>query len=130
MLAMLTKYRTSLGFCSLPTPGELSPLVPKLKGRGGLSARQIRHVVSKAFEKAILKMVADGLVDDSKGLEQATVHWLRHTSISEDVSNRPSDHVRDDVGHENIATTSLYIDVIDVKRHASAKQKKLISEEE
>ena len=100
-------------------------MLPKIKGQGGLAARQIRQLVANAFHQAVMKMIADGLEEDAAGLQQATVHWLRHTSISEDVLHRPSEHVRDDAGHENIATTSLYIDVLDAKRHESAKGKKL-----
>ncbi|MEC7030564.1 MAG: site-specific integrase [Pseudomonadota bacterium] len=125
MLEGLARYRRTLGLSPLPTPDDLSPLVPKLRGAGGLSARQLRVLVSEAFGAAVDALIRDGLTHDASNLKQATVHWLRHTSISDDVMLRPSEHVRDDVGHENIATTSLYIDVLDEKRHATAKDKKL-----
>jgi meiotically up-regulated gene 157 (Mug157) protein len=84
--------------------------------------------VAESFNFAIESLVRDGLTHDVDNLKQATVHWLRHTSISDDVMHRPSEHVRDDVGHANIATTSLYLDVLDEKRHESAKDKKLKQE--
>lgn len=125
MLEGLRRYRTSIGLDPLPSATDTSPLVPKHKGLGGLSSRQVRVQISEIFELTYQAMLSDGMAEEAQSLKQATVHWLRHTAISEDVQNRPSEHVRDDVGHENIATTSLYIDVLDDSRHASAKDKKL-----
>ena len=39
------------------------------------------------------------------------MHWLRHTGISDDVKQRPREHVRDDAGHSSGAITDKYIDV-------------------
>jgi site-specific recombinase XerD len=125
MLEALSQYRKSIGLMSLPAINDQTPLVPKIKGEGGLAARQIRQLVSEVFDQAYMSLIKDGYVDQAQSLKQATVHWLRHTAISEDVLHRPAEDVRDDVGHENISTTSLYIDVMDAKRHASAKYKKM-----
>lgn len=125
MLSALARYRESIGLMGLPTVNDSSPLVPKEKGMGGLAARQIRALMSQMFQSTVDALLRDGLMEEAEALKQATVHWLRHTAISEDVLHRPAEDVRDDVGHENIATTSLYIDVMDAKRHASARHKKL-----
>ena len=53
----------------------------------------------------------------------ATVHWLRHTGISDDVKTRPREHVRDDAGHSSGAITDRYIDVGLKERHKSARRK-------
>ena len=53
----------------------------------------------------------------------ATVHWLRHTSISDDVKIRPREHVRDDAGHSSSAITDKYIDIELRERHRSARNK-------
>ena len=58
-------------------------------------------------------------------LQASTVHWLRHTSISIDIKTRPREHIRDDVGHENITTTDRYIEIERAERHDSAKGKSL-----
>jgi len=58
----------------------------------------------------------------------ATVHWLRHTSISDDVKNRPREHVRDDAGHSSSAFTDRYVDVELRERQKSAKRKKIRSQ--
>ena len=56
-------------------------------------------------------------------MKEATVHWLRHTGISDDVKHRPREHVRDDAGHGSGAITDKYIDVNLKDRHRSAKNK-------
>ena len=68
-------------------------------------------------------MKNDGFSEDAERLETATVHWLRHTGISEDVKSRPREHVRDDAGHGSSATTDRYVDVERAERHASARDK-------
>ena len=124
MLAALKRYRLSRGLSGLPMPGESSPLVHKTRGKGGIaSTRQIRGIVQKCFDAAAEKMRTDGFSEDAERLSAATVHWLRHTGISEDVKHRPREHVRDDAGHGSSAITDRYIDVERAERHASARQK-------
>lgn len=124
MLNALGRYRLYLGLTKLPTPGESVPLVSKSKGTGAVtSTRHIRRIVQLCFDKTWQKMTADGLEDDAIELKAATVHWLRHTGISEDVKLRPREHVRDDAGHASMATTDRYIDSDLRERHASGKKK-------
>jgi site-specific recombinase XerD len=124
MLAALKRYRLSRGLSGLPVPGESSPLVHKTRGKGGIaSTRQIRGIVQKCFDAAAEKMRTNGFTEDAERLSAATVHWLRHTGISEDVKHRPREHVRDDAGHGSSAITDRYIDVERAERHASARQK-------
>jgi hypothetical protein len=59
----------------------------------------------------------------AENLKAATVHWLRHTGISDDVKIRPREHVRDDAGHGSGAITDRYIDIELRRRHATAKKK-------
>ena len=124
MLEALKRYRLSRGLPALPAPGESSPLIHKTRGKGGISStRQIRSIVKHCFDSAGAKMRADGFVEDAERLGDATVHWLRHTGISEDVKHRPREHVRDDAGHGSSAITDRYIDVEQAERHASARNK-------
>lgn len=126
MLAALKNYRECLGLTALPSRGETTPLISKINGVGAIqSTRQIRCIVQTCFDAAFLRMVDDGLKDDAMELKTATVHWLRHTGISEDIKHRPREHVRDDAGHSSSAITDQYIDVEMRARHASAKTKKL-----
>ncbi|MFZ2314405.1 MAG: site-specific integrase [Gammaproteobacteria bacterium] len=124
MLEALKRYRLNLGLSSLPSPGETLPLIPKALGKGPLEGtRHIRKIVQHCFDKTIERLKTDGFMEDADMLIAATVHWLRHTGISEDVKIRPREHVRDDAGHSSSAITDQYIDIELRARHASAKKK-------
>lgn len=126
MLEALKRYRISLGLSSLPSPGETVPLISKTVGKGPVSgARHIRKIVQLCFDETIHRLQQDGFKEDAETLMVATVHWLRHTGISEDVKNRPREHVRDDAGHSSSAITDQYIDIELRARHDSAKKKRI-----
>lgn len=127
MLNALKHYRQSLGLSPFPNPKEATVLIQKNNGKGPItSTRQIRKIVQFCFDEAIIRLKNDGFLEDADRLMSATVHWLRHTGISEDVKIRPREHVRDDAGHSSGAITDRYIDVELRERHASAKNKKII----
>jgi site-specific recombinase XerD len=124
MLEALKRYRISLELSSLPSPGEATPLIAKAVGKGPIEGtRHIRKIVQHCFDQTIERLKKDGFKEDAEMLMAATVHWLRHTGISEDVKTRPREHVRDDAGHSSSAITDQYIDIELRARHASAKKK-------
>ena len=126
MLEALKRYRRHLGLTPLPTVGEQHPIIGRIKGRGPVtSTRQIRYLVQQCFDAAYQRMRREGMEDEAQELKVATVHWLRHTGISEDVKFRPKEHVKEDAGHASMATTDRYIDTEMRERHASARHKKL-----
>ncbi len=126
MLDALRRYRKSLGLTPLPAVNEKTPLVRKTKGLGPItSTRQVRRIVQDCFDAAFERMKAQGFEEDAYDLRTATVHWLRHTGISEDVKIRPREHVRDDAGHSTMATTDRYIESDRRERHQSGKKKPL-----
>jgi len=126
MIEALKRYRRARGLPDLPSPGEYTPLVHKARGQGNItSTRQIRGIVQVCFDQAELAMRAEGFNEEADQLKAATVHWLRHTGISEDVKHRPREHVRDDAGHGSSAITDRYIDVQLTERHASARKKRI-----
>lgn len=126
MLAALKHYREHLNLPPLPYPGETTVLLRKKRGQGAInSTRQIRVIVQKCFDQAITRLLQDNLADEAEQLRAATVHWLRHTGISDDVKHRPREHVRDDAGHSSSAITDKYIDIELRERHASARKKKI-----
>lgn len=126
MLTTLKHWRKYLGLTLLPSPADNSPLLPKAKGKGPITnTTYIRKIVQQCFDNAIEKMKKDGFAEDAESLIEATVHWLRHTGISDDVKRRPREHVRDDAGHSSSAITDKYIDIELRERHASAKNKPL-----
>jgi len=126
MLSALKRWRKYLHLSLLPTPEDESPLIPKLRGQGGMgSTNQIRCIVQACFDKAIDTMEKEGFNEEVDSLKSATVHWLRHTGISEDVKIRPREHVRDDAGHSSSQTTDRYINSDRLERHHSARNKQI-----
>lgn len=126
MLTALKRYRNHLGLSPLPFPGETTPMISKERGVGSISStRHIRLIVQQCFDATVERMIKDNLAEDAEQLKVATVHWLRHTGISDDVKHRPREHVRDDAGHGSSAITDKYIDVELRARHASARKKSI-----
>ena len=124
LLASLVRWRTFLGLSPLPVVSDASPLLPRIKGRGPLKdTAWIRRLVQRCFDLAAQQLREKHLLEEADALSAATVHWLRHTGISEDVKIRPREHVRDDAGHSSSAVTDRYIDVELAARHRSAKDK-------
>ncbi len=126
MLQALKDYRKHLGHTPLPSPDDKTPLIRKYRGNGAIaSTSAIRQLVQRCFDKAVEKLNEKGQGEDSNILRSATVHWLRHTGISDDVKVRPREHVRDDAGHSSSAITDLYIDVERKERAKSARNKNI-----
>ena len=124
MLKALKRWRKYLKLSSLPSPSDSFPLLPKAKGKGAIkNTNSIRLFVQQCFDKAIVQLGKNGNKEEAESLLEATVHWLRHTGISEDVKCRPREHVRDDAGHSSSAITDKYIDIELKERHKSAKNK-------
>jgi site-specific recombinase XerD len=124
MLMALKRYRKSLGLPPLPSPSETLPLLAKQSGAGPItSTRHIRTLVQTCFDNTYERLLKDGFIEEAESLQEATVHWLRHTGISDDVKLRPREHVRDDAGHSSSAITDKYIDIELRERHASARKK-------
>lgn len=124
MLAALVRWRKYLGLTPLPSSADNSPLIPKIRGRGPMSdTAPLRRIVQLCFDLAIETLREQNLSEEADSLQAATVHWLRHTGISEDVKIRPREHVRDDAGHSSSATTDRYIDVEMQARYQSAQNK-------
>ncbi len=124
MLDSLSRWRKFLGLTALPSPADNSPLIPRIRGTGPMSdTAPLRRLVQSCFDKAVMLLRAENQIEEADNLGCATVHWLRHTGISEDVKTRPREHVRDDAGHSSSATTDRYIDVELQARYLSAQKK-------
>lgn len=130
VLDALKRYRKSLNLTSLPSPGDTTPLLMKERGKGPItSTRHIRSIVQNCFDRSIERLKNDGFSEEADMMSAATVHWLRHTGISDDVKTRPREHVRDDAGHGSSAITDRYIDIELRERNASAKNKPIKPDE-
>ncbi|MBA3660626.1 MAG: site-specific integrase [Gammaproteobacteria bacterium] len=124
MLQALKRWRNYLQLPPFPSPDEHIPLIPKNRGKGPISStRALRIIVQICFDQAITKLRREGKAEEADILLSVTVHWLRHTGISDDVKIRPREHVRDDAGHSSSAITDRYIDV-ELKERADTAKKK------
>ncbi len=126
MLKALKTYRKSLKLPPLPSPNETTPLLTSHISKQSLkSTRNVRDLVQQCFDRACERLISDKQKEEAEQLANATVHWLRHTGISDDVKTRPREHVRDDAGHSSGAITDRYIDVELRERHSSARKKRI-----
>jgi integrase len=126
VITALKRWRKFLGLSLLPTPADTSPLLPKEKGTAGLSdKRHVRSIVQECFDLTMERLKKDGFIEEAEEMQSATVHWLRHTGISDDVKIRPREHVRDDAGHSSGAITDRYINIERRERHSTAQKKPL-----
>ncbi|MCA0403350.1 MAG: site-specific integrase, partial [Proteobacteria bacterium] len=120
------RWRSYLGISALPNAADNSPLIPRMKGNGPMSdTAPLRRLVQLCFDLGAEELRLKGEFEEAESLKVATVHWLRHTGISEDVKIRPREHVRDDAGHSSSVTTDRYIDVEMKARYESARKKKI-----
>jgi site-specific recombinase XerD len=72
-------------------------------------------MLSGFFEQMYNQLTGDGdpnQVRLAKKLQKASTHWLRHSYGSYLANDRkvPLAFIRDELGHANISTTSLYLD--------------------
>lgn len=128
MLKALKHYRSEfLDLPPYPALDETTPLISHLTNpnKPMTDERTIRRLVQTCFDAAAEKLSNED-PEEAQSLYSATVHWLRHTGISDDVKHRPREHVRDDAGHSSGAITDRYIDVELVARAKSAKNKTMI----
>lgn len=127
LLKSLRRYRESQGLSPLPAIGEKLPLFLKERGPGGLtSARHVRDLLQNVFDRAVIIFREQGKDDEADGLMACTVHWLRHTGISEEVTVMPLAHVREKAGHSDISTTGIYVNNDDVELHKSASNSSVL----
>lgn len=132
MLKALKHYRTHyLNLTPYPAPDEKTPLIPYARdiSKPITSTRPIRMLVQECFDSAADELESKGEHHEAELLRTATVHWLRHTGISEDVKVRPREHVRDDAGHSSGAITDRYIDV-ELQARAKSARNKVIGRDE
>lgn len=126
ILNAFKNYREFLGLTPLPAPDDQYPLIPKERGSGAMeSTRVIRQLIQLCFDEAVEQLRSENALEEAEMLRSATVHWLRHTGISDDVKHRPREHVRDDAGHSSSAITDRYIDV-ELKARANSARDKIL----
>ncbi len=126
LMVELARYRHENGLAPFPLPGETTPLLLTIAGRSKPMTRSAVHLIVKTvFEKAAERLDGKGDEFASRAnlLRQASAHWLRHTAGSR-MADGMADlrHVRDNLGHESLTTTSDYLHSEDDQRHRETEK--------
>ena len=130
LLDALKEFRLYLGFTEYPSPNEQFPMLPTSTGKPITCEKTLRNVVQEAFDLTVIWMKNNNYETiDYENLLHASAHWLRHTSISEDIKHRPRDHVKEDAGHGSYLTTERYIESDRLEKHQSAISRDLTPSE-
>ena len=126
-IPFLERYRISRGLSSLPSSGENTVLVEKIRGQGGMSARHLRRLVQTVFDQAYENMRRFEGETKALKLKEATTHWLRHTGASMEIERgRELKDVSEDLGHASMATTdTIYVQTDNKLRAESGKSRKV-----
>ncbi|WP_281661236.1 tyrosine-type recombinase/integrase [Microvirgula aerodenitrificans] len=128
LLDALARYRGHLGLSPLPLPGEATPLVCRVIGRGQyttLTPTAIYLIVKQVFLRAAALFRSHDRHLASR-LEAASTHWLRHTSASHQLdAGVPLLVVSQNLRHASIQTTRKYLHSEDDARHAATQALKM-----
>ena len=126
-LPYLKRYRIHRELSSLPLPGDNSPIVEKIRGQGGMSARQLSRIVQEIFDKAYESLNESRGEEAALKLKEATTHWLRHTGASMEVERgRALKDLSEDLGHASMATTdTIYVQSENKARAISGQDRKV-----
>lgn len=127
LMVELSRYRRENGLRPFPFPGEPTPLLLPIGGKQRSLTRSAVHlIVKEVFAQASERIRQRGPDFQRLALllEGASAHWLRHTAGSTMAgSDMDLRHVRDNLGHESISTTSKYLHSEDDQRHKETEAK-------
>lgn len=124
-LGYLKRYRQYRALSALPSSSDISPIVEKIRGQGGMTTRHLTRLVQDIFDKAYEKMKLKEGEDAARKLQEASTHWLRHTGASMEIERgRALKDLSEDLGHASMATTdTIYVQSENKKRAASGKDR-------
>lgn len=127
----LARYRFMYQLTPIPQEGDATPLLLPIGGRA--------KALSRAAVHDIVKEIFNGVANDyrrrgheyqarAEHIEKASAHWLRHTAGSH-MANQNLDlrHVRENLGHESLTTTSHYLHSSEDERHVETSRVHKIS---
>lgn len=126
LMAELARYRLAQGLPPDPQQGEERPLLLPLIGSPALAAAPppmsrsaIHGMVKQVMQLTAARLRAAGPQHEgaARHIELASAHWLRHTAGTHQSDGMDLKMVRDNLGHANIATTSIYLHTEDDARH-------------
>ena len=114
----LAEYLGARGLKADPLENDPDlPLLTRLASETPLTSARIYDVLDDAFERCAAAVYE---VDKRSAdqIRRASTHWLRHTYGSHAVAKGvPTDVVQANLGHESLATTSIYVRAEKGRRH-------------
>lgn len=131
LMVELARYRREKGLPPFPTHTEDVPLLlPVGTQRRQMTRGAVHAVVKQVFQGTAARLRTRGaeLEPLAARVEAASAHWLRHTAGSH-MANSDVDlrHVRDNLGHESLSTTSGYLHSSDDARHRETEERHKIN---
>jgi site-specific recombinase XerD len=122
-LPYLIRYRSTRGLPDLPGKQDQSPIIEKLRGVGGMTARQLARLVTQVLDTAADQMEKISGKNAAAIFRDASPHWLRHTGASFEIDRgRALKDVSEDLGHASMATTdTIYVQTVAKNRARSGK---------
>ena len=119
----LGAYLLSRGLVANPLDnnGDL-PLLAHLNSSDPLSAARIYDILVDAFSRcAVAVYPCDARA--AQRIREASTHWLRHTYGSHAAARGvPQDVLQANLGHESLATTSIYVRAEKARRHRAVQE--------
>lgn len=99
-----------------------TPLISKLSQEAPLSGARIYEILVDAFERcAVYHWERDPRA--AERIREASTHWLRHTYGSHAAARGvPQDVLQANLGHESLATTSIYVRSEKARKHRAMQQ--------
>jgi site-specific recombinase XerD len=120
LMSELIRYRKACALSAVPQQDDETPLVRPMVGPMKPMARSAIHETVKGVFResaARLRLQGPDVEAAATHLEQASTHWMRHTAGSHLSGKADLKVVRDNLGHANISTTSIYLHSEDDARH-------------
>lgn len=110
VLIALGEYLTHRGLAPDPLANlPETPLIARLDGNAPVSPSSLYKALRTLFQGAADALRAEGLVQEAKDFDRATVHWLRHTRGNHlGLAGVPPNLIQKLLGHASLATTSIY----------------------
>ena len=120
LVSELMRYRKSNDLGPLHREGDSAPLLlPLIGGSKPMGRSAVHELVKTIFRDTAARLRALGPDHEAAAshVEKASAHWMRHTAGTHQSDNMDLKAVRDNLGHANISTTSIYVHTEDDVRH-------------
>ena len=128
MLDCLHQWRQVLGLPDTPSQLEMeAPVLRALDGKRSLGNNQLYRLIRTTFQQAAQALEENhGAPEHIAALNQATPHWLRHTSITHQAQSGISlRHLAESARHARLDTTSRYLHNEDDEWHREQQRHRL-----